>query len=429
MKLKINRVIFYGYAFVISLMVAWFWYFSKESTEDLNFLHARISNVISVEQLVGELQISDFSLLINTHNQFLKGPSQANLQTLLESAQLLRDDLDVFQKSLPGTIVQRVSGTVNSIVNNLNNLSESVQKFSLSNRRTPLTIEIEALLEQTNLINLIRVELHTIQSTIAQDIMRSEVDTIPTIFGKNYQLFGLVFAGVTLVSILFGFFFSAKIRNRINGISNKIHDVSEQILEAANQEESAFLSQSSSLDNTANTLEVFSKAASDMAKDAEDASMQMENSAEKMADLQQKAHQIDKISTTIEEITAQINILSLNASIEASRAGEQGKGFSAVAGEIRRLAEDTRGFTDNIGLLIKEIQESIQTMVDFSNQAVQLVRNISGSVNKQTESTEEINKTVSKINVSMKYTSENIRSTVESAEHLLEAANQMEALT
>ena len=93
------------------------------------------------------------------------------------------------------------------------------------------------------------------------------------------------------------------------------------------------------------------------------------------------------------------------------------------------MAEDTRGFTDNIGLLIKEIQESIQTMVDFSNQAVQLVRNISGSVNNQTESTEEINKTVSKINVSMKYTSENIRSTVESAEHLLEVANQMEALT
>ena len=325
MKLKINRVIFYGYAFVISLMVAWFWYFSENSTEDLNILHARISNVISIEQLVGELQISDFSLLINAHNQVLKEPSQINVQTFLESAQLLRDDLDIFQKSLPGTIVQRVSNAVNQIVSNLNNLSESVQRFSVSNRRTPLTIETAALLEQTNRINLIRVELHSIQSTIVQDIIRSEVDTIPTIFGKNYRSFVLVFAGVTLVSILFGFFFSAKIRNRLNGISSKIHDASEQILEAANQKESAFLSQSSSLDNTANTLEVFSKAASEMAKDAEDASMQMEHSAEKMADLQQKAHQIDKISTTIEEITAQINILSLNASIEASQCWRAGK--------------------------------------------------------------------------------------------------------
>ena len=65
---------------------------------------------------------------------------------------------------------------------------------------------------------------------------------------------------------------------------------------------------------------------------------------------------ISKISDTIGEITAQTNMLSLNASIEAARAGEMGKGFSVVAGEIRKLAEESRISTEEIKNIVSLIQ-------------------------------------------------------------------------
>ncbi|MCX7749682.1 MAG: methyl-accepting chemotaxis protein [Clostridia bacterium] len=75
--------------------------------------------------------------------------------------------------------------------------------------------------------------------------------------------------------------------------------------------------------------------------------------------LYEKSDEIGQILDVIAQISEQTNLLSLNAAIEAARAGEQGKGFAVVADEIRKLAEQSRQSVSKIGLLIKEIQDSV----------------------------------------------------------------------
>ncbi len=82
-----------------------------------------------------------------------------------------------------------------------------------------------------------------------------------------------------------------------------------------------------------------------------------------MLDLGKKSQQIGSVLDIINELSEQTNILSINATIEASGAGEFGARFSAVAEEIRRLAERTAGSTKEIRTLIEEIRAGVNTTV------------------------------------------------------------------
>jgi methyl-accepting chemotaxis protein len=88
--------------------------------------------------------------------------------------------------------------------------------------------------------------------------------------------------------------------------------------------------------------------------------------AEKMTSLAHRSEEIGKVVSVIQEISEQTNLLALNAAIEAARAGEHGRGFAVVAGEVRRLAERTKGATEEIAGTIRSIQdetrETLQVM-------------------------------------------------------------------
>ncbi|EET87685.1 methyl-accepting chemotaxis sensory transducer [Clostridium carboxidivorans P7] len=80
--------------------------------------------------------------------------------------------------------------------------------------------------------------------------------------------------------------------------------------------------------------------------------------------LEKKSKQIDEILLIIKQISEQTNLLALNASIEAARAGEFGKGFSVVADEIRKLAEDTKTSLNDASLITKDVKERV-AQVDY----------------------------------------------------------------
>jgi methyl-accepting chemotaxis protein len=79
----------------------------------------------------------------------------------------------------------------------------------------------------------------------------------------------------------------------------------------------------------------------------------------KLAVLNEKAGNINQVVTTITKVADQTNLLSLNAAIEAEKAGEYGRGFAVVATEIRRLADQTAVATYDIEQIVKEIQSAV----------------------------------------------------------------------
>ena len=105
-----------------------------------------------------------------------------------------------------------------------------------------------------------------------------------------------------------------------------------------------------------------------------------QTASEKMALLQEKARQIRVITEVIDDIAARTNLLALNAAIEAARAGEHGRGFAVVAGAVRQLAQRTKTATEDIGHMVRSINDeaerATQEMTALTEKVLDAARNV-----------------------------------------------------
>lgn len=95
--------------------------------------------------------------------------------------------------------------------------------------------------------------------------------------------------------------------------------------------------------------------------------------ADQIVRLSEQTNQIGNISSLVSDLSQQTNMLALNASVEAVRAGEHGKGFAVVAEEIRKLADQSRQSASNIGNLVSDIQNAINTTVMVTDEGTKTV--------------------------------------------------------
>jgi methyl-accepting chemotaxis protein WspA len=147
--------------------------------------------------------------------------------------------------------------------------------------------------------------------------------------------------------------------------------------------------------------------------------------------LSEKAGNINQVVTTITRVADQTNLLSLNAAIEAEKAGEYGRGFSVVATEIRRLADQTAVATYDIEQMVKDIQSAVSAgvmgMDKFAEEVrrgMQDVQEVGGQLSQIIQHVQALAPRVESVNEGMQAQATGAEQISESLTQLSEAARQ-----
>ncbi len=190
--------------------------------------------------------------------------------------------------------------------------------------------------------------------------------------------------------------------------------------------------------NTENAIQVNSLAKT--ARDnAEQGNIQMKDLVAAMTDINASAEEIRKIVKAIDDISFQINLLALNANVEAARAGKYGKGFAVVAEEVRNLAvrsassvKDTTRMVDeaisNIergNSLVDVTAKQLAAIVDGAAKVATLAEEVSTASKEQTQGLEQISTGLGQID---QVTQSNTASAEESASAAEELSSQSQQL-
>jgi methyl-accepting chemotaxis protein len=151
----------------------------------------------------------------------------------------------------------------------------------------------------------------------------------------------------------------------------------------------------------------------------------VEKTSESMKMLNRASKDIGSVLDAIEEIADQIELLALNAKIEASRAGEAGKGFGVVANEIKELSKQANEATDEIRKKITGMQESTSNSMDSISLVSGVIREVNDIVSIIASAVEEQTVSAEYIVGNIGMASEEIKGVASSVNEAAGAADRM----
>lgn len=319
----------------------------------------------------------------------------------------------------------------------------TIQAFELDlfeQDETELYTSAKAL--ATGKIGIVRIGMSLVSAEAA--VRQSIVTTIFLIIGLFILIF---FATMWLTKTLVTPF---------NKLLENVNTSSTQILAAAEEQAAASAEQSASLVETSTTVEELAATSEEIANNsstvitiADQTFQGMEairtstnQAGKRILTLGEKSQAIGEIVGVIDDITRQTNLLALNASIEAARAGEAGKGFAVVATEIRKLANNVAGSTNQIKEIIKEIQDAtnasilateevgkkVEKGVDLSHKTSETAKQIGMATQQQRSASDQTVKTIQEMTTVSKQIASGAEQTTTAIRDLINLAETIRGL-
>jgi methyl-accepting chemotaxis protein len=257
---------------------------------------------------------------------------------------------------------------------------------------------------------------------------------------------------VSLVLMIFGFI-RQRVIQPLEKLSSKITGTSSEIASTISGQEQVASQQAVAVNQTTTTVNELAQASQKIAHQAEetyrgcqhmltltqeghsavDLSIQgidvVQNNArqitEKTYELENKTSEIGTISSLVSEIAMQTNLLAFNASIEAIRAGEHGKGFGVVSTEIRKLAEQSKNSATRINTLVNEISNSINSTIHVTKEGTQKVNQAMTTVQATAFTFEKVSSSINQVVVNSQQITANIKEQDLAIQQIVEAMHSV----
>ncbi len=163
-----------------------------------------------------------------------------------------------------------------------------------------------------------------------------------------------------------------RITTSVDDLMNTIQSQSSSVIESS----SAIEEMVANIKSVTSILNKNSGTISDLEKSTENGRTNVEGTVQATLKIQEQSKILLEASSVIQNIASQTNLLAMNAAIEAAHAGESGKGFSVVADEIRKLAEDSNNQGKKITSNLKEVSESIDQVAQATKHMQEIFNQI-----------------------------------------------------
>jgi methyl-accepting chemotaxis protein len=164
----------------------------------------------------------------------------------------------------------------------------------------------------------------------------------------------------------------------LSSTAERAEELATMVAAASEEASTNVQSVASATEEMASSVNEISRQVQESARMAGEAVDQARKTNDRVGELSKAATRIGDVVELINTIAGQTNLLALNATIEAARAGEAGRGFAVVASEVKALAEQTAKATGEIGQQIAGIQSATQ-------ESVNAIKEISGTIEKLSE--------------------------------------------
>ncbi|MDC0834578.1 methyl-accepting chemotaxis protein [Geitlerinema sp. CS-897] len=360
--------------------------------------------VTAVETFVhNSTLISDLALNVQVMSRTTRGylldGDRTSLESYNQAKQKFQEDVAELENRLLNEEQRNTFDTLVAEVNQSMALSESLIALVNSGARDRAIAQWREAngRAQAERVEVLLEEFRQREKQLLDDSQSNQDDALNDLANST-----LAFTLLTIVvSISISLWIVSRITNRINESAGWVASSSSEIAATVEQQERAATQQAASVNETTTTMDELGASARQVMEQADATTSNARQAldradngtravgetlgtmnalkdkvgaiAQQILRLSEQTNQIGNISTLVSDLANQTNMLALNAAVEAVRAGEHGKGFSVVASEIRKLADQSKKSAEKINALVADIQNAINSTVMVTDEGTKTV--------------------------------------------------------